>query len=49
MKDEVKKVDFVKEFDDFTKYLGLTDKFMYFSDIEQTAKFFFQLGLKAQK
>lgn len=49
VKDEVKKVDFAKEFDDFTEYLGLTDKFVYFSDIEQTAKFFFQLGLKAQK
>lgn len=47
--DKVKKVDFAKEFDDFTEYLGLTDKFTYFSDIEQTAKFFFQLGLKAQK
>ena len=46
---EVKKVDFAKEFDDFIEYLGLTDKFVYFSDIEQTAKFFFQLGLKAQK
>ena len=46
---EVKKVDFAKEFDDFIEYLGFTDKFIYFSDIEQTAKFFFQLGLKAQK
>ena len=43
---EVKKVDFAKEFDDFTEYLGITDKFMYFSDIEQTAKFFFPLPKK---
>lgn len=44
-----KKVDFAKEFDDFTKELRISDEFIFFSDIEKTARFFFQLGLKAQK
>ena len=44
-----KKVDFAKEFDDFTKELRIPNEFPFFSDIEKTARFFFQLGLKAQK
>ena len=48
-KDEVKEVDFEKEFYDFSKKHGLIVKSIEFSDIVQTANFFFQLGLKAQK
>jgi len=46
---EAKKMDFAKEFDDFIKELRISDEFPFFSDIEKTARFFFQLGLKAQK
>lgn len=46
---EVKEVDFVKEFYTFSEKYKLMDKNIEFSDIERTASFFFQLGLKAQK
>jgi hypothetical protein len=44
---EVKEVDFAKEFYTFSKKHKLMDKGIEFSDIEKTASFFFQLGLKA--
>ena len=46
---EVKEVDFIKEFYAFSEKHKLMDKDIEFSDIEKTASFFFQLGLKAQK
>lgn len=44
---EVKEVDFVKEFYTFSEKHKLMDKGIEFADIEKTASFFFQLGLKA--
>jgi hypothetical protein len=44
---EVKDVDFIKEFYAFSEKHKLMDKGIEFSDIEKTASFFFQLGLKA--
>lgn len=46
---EVKEVDFIKEFYTFSEKHKLMDKDIEFSDIEKTASFFFQLGLKTQK
>lgn len=46
---EVKEVDFVKELYTFSEKHNLMDKDIEFSDIEKTASFFFQLGLKTQK
>lgn len=46
---EVKEVDFVKEFYTFSEKHKLMDKDVEFADIEKTASFFFQLGLKAKK
>ena len=47
---KVKEVDFAKEFDAFTKEeLRVSNEYEFFYDIEKTANFFFQLGLKAQK
>jgi hypothetical protein len=42
-----KNVDFIKEFYAFSEKHKLMDKGIEFSDIEKTASFFFQLGLKA--
>lgn len=44
---EEKEVDFIKEFYTFSEKHKLMDKDIEFSDIEKTASFFFQLGLKA--
>jgi hypothetical protein len=44
---EGKNVDFIKEFYAFSEKHKLMDKGIEFSDIEKTASFFFQLGLKA--
>jgi hypothetical protein len=44
---EVKEVDFAKEFYAFSEKYKLMDKGIEFADIEKTASFFFQLGLKA--
>lgn len=43
---EVKEVDFAKEFYTFSDKHKLMDKDIEFADIEKTASFFFQLGLK---
>jgi hypothetical protein len=42
-----KNVDFIKEFYAFSEKHKLMDKGIEFSDIEKTASFFFQLGLKS--
>lgn len=46
---EVKEVDFAKEFYTFSDKYKLMDKGIEFTDIEKTASFFFQLGLKTKK
>ena len=46
---ETKEVDFIKEFYAFSEKHKLMDKDIEFSDIEKTASFFYQLGLKAKK
>jgi hypothetical protein len=42
-----KNVDFIKEFYAFSEKHKLMDKGIEFADIEKTASFFFQLGLKS--
>lgn len=46
---ETKEVDFINEFHTFSEKHKLMDKDIEFSDIEKTASFFFQLGLKAKE
>ena len=48
-KDEVKEVNFENEFYDYSIKNGLSHKDIEFSDIIQTARFFFQLGLKGRE